>query len=798
MGNPDELQPLFLLSDEPIDSHATNAFENDPFARTVACAALGTKGPFTIGVYGGWGSGKTSALHASRTMIDADPAWSHVVTVEFNAWRFEREAHPIVPLVATIEREVAAKAAKLEAQGSGKHAEQIGWYKKAGMQCRAFLAGWQFKLKPEIGIPLIGKVAAEATWTAKDSLLQYAKLQEELRTLDGEHWSALRDSCLSLSVFDALDRVSDAVGHAAGDMSVNWPLVVVFIDDLDRCQADKAFELLESVKLVLCQPGFVFVLALNHAVVDGYLTYRAEKLYGKDHIKLHRSYLEKIVQLPLTMPSRSERFAGFAAHLIETRLSKAADPLLRDGLKRMAPLLALAADATPRTLVRTINGALLDIALRDPAEFPRELKSETPPYPKYTALCVVQRALERAIGADLTRELAQQDGLCAALLSDLTSGTYQAILAANSKGEQGKLEPAKPAFEWYDKVEELSSGSPRREEIVRLRAVVNAIEERAFLWKEQRDLSDTPTPGSALFTSNAGRYWLGNRAHRLAVMKAAVAAPVAQAGSLEGEQKSPVSETQLTPSRATDPETTAGVEEWMRAIAILGKTQRAAIERAACRNLELAPNAPLDEDAWGRVNAIKLTADPITDVGVAWLSHPDSGLRSLIELRISDTQVGDAGVAALAANDSGLRSLRKLELSGTQVGDAGAVAIAAEDTAIKDLAQLNLSFTGVGNAGAAALAAQNSGLKALRSLSLNGSQVTNAGLRELVRAETRLKGLTSLFLNFTRITDEGLTAIVDPDCGLTALTELGLEGTQVTDSGIEAVKARWPGIRIHR
>ena len=68
------------------------------------------------------------------------------------------------------------------------------------------------------------------------------------------------------------------------DVSV-FPRVVVFIDDLDRCQADKAFELLENVKLVLCQPGFVFVLALNHAVVDAYLTHLAETRYGKRTIR---------------------------------------------------------------------------------------------------------------------------------------------------------------------------------------------------------------------------------------------------------------------------------------------------------------------------------------------------------------------------------------------------------------------------------------------------------------------------------------------------------------------------------
>ena len=67
MPDPAPLQPLFLLHDEPIAGDIDNYFKPDPFATTIARAALGTKGPFTIGVYGDWGSGKTSALHEART-----------------------------------------------------------------------------------------------------------------------------------------------------------------------------------------------------------------------------------------------------------------------------------------------------------------------------------------------------------------------------------------------------------------------------------------------------------------------------------------------------------------------------------------------------------------------------------------------------------------------------------------------------------------------------------------------------------------------------------------------------------
>ena len=800
----DDLQPLFLLSDEPIDTHAKNAFGDDRFARTVATAALGTTGPFTIGVYGGWGTGKTSALHAARSMIDTAPQWQHVVTVEFNAWRFEREPHPIVPLVATIERAIADKAEKLEIEDPTEHKEKIGWYKQAGMKCRSFLAGWNFQIKSEIGIPLVGKVGAELGWSAKESLQHLADLQKELKSLDGEHWSALRESCLSLSVFDALDRVGEAVAGAAGPTKANWPLVVVFIDDLDRCQADKAFELLESVKLVLCQPGFVFVLALNHAVVDGYLTYRAEKIYGPKQIDLHRSYLDKIVQLPLVMPSRSEKFTAFAEHLIEERISKAADPALRKGLKSMARLFALSADATPRTLVRTINGALLDIELRDPSELHGELKDERPPYPIYSELCIVQRALERSIGPELTKELARNDMLCKAILENPEWGAYDAVRDHVGRDDRNETpESAGPVSAERKPGINARSERYRDEDVARWRDIEYALFANPFLWKEKEVVGGNAIPGTALFTSDAGKRWLGNREQRLSVMKAAVVVSVSQSGLADednGDDGDTLTSSTPEPQKSgpRGGESTDGVESWMRDIAKLDRRERKAIEYAARRNLGLSPNARLDSDAWRRVSGLNLFADPITDDAAVWLARPDSGFKSLTTLHLGDTRLTDAGVESLARSDTGLKSLTTLGLNIMRLTDAGVESLARSDTGLNSLTTLYLYNTQATDAGAESLARSDTGLKSLATLDLGNTNVTDAGVESLARSDTGLKSLATLDLGNTNVTDAGVESLARSDTGLKSLVSLSLGNTKVTDAGVKAIHARWPGINVFR
>ena len=66
----------------------------------------------------------------------------------------------------------------------------------------------------------------------------------------------LLDRTLYYNAFETIESV--AAEQAAGDDAVK---IVVFIDDLDRCLPPQALKLLESIKLVLAQRGFIFALA---------------------------------------------------------------------------------------------------------------------------------------------------------------------------------------------------------------------------------------------------------------------------------------------------------------------------------------------------------------------------------------------------------------------------------------------------------------------------------------------------------------------------------------------------------
>ena len=72
----------------------------------------------------------------------------------------------------------------------------------------------------------------------------------------------------------------------------------VFIDDLDRCLPENAITVLESLKLFIGHANCIFVLGMDHSIVEAGIQTRYE---GK--IKIDgREYLDKIIQVPFYLP----------------------------------------------------------------------------------------------------------------------------------------------------------------------------------------------------------------------------------------------------------------------------------------------------------------------------------------------------------------------------------------------------------------------------------------------------------------------------------------------------------------
>lgn len=78
-------------------------------------------------------------------------------------------------------------------------------------------------------------------------------------------------------------------------------MLVVFIDDLDRCLPDTIIETLEAIKLFLFVKGTAFVIGADERLIQYAVRQRFPELPGTA-VEVGRDYLEKLIQVPIRIP----------------------------------------------------------------------------------------------------------------------------------------------------------------------------------------------------------------------------------------------------------------------------------------------------------------------------------------------------------------------------------------------------------------------------------------------------------------------------------------------------------------
>ena len=237
------------------------------------------KPPQVFGVHGDWGLGKTSFLHQVRWYLTGDNPQDldegdairkavhkeRVQAVWFDAWRYHADAVPVVALL---------------------------------QEMRAQLEQKDFNAKR------IRDVAFRGTLLSLDELtkkigFQYAKFEQAGRQWDAENLAATLPSVsLRKNLQDTIRLLLPATDDESPDGASR---LVVFVDDLDRCEPEAAYRLLEGLKVYLTLDNCVFVLGLNQKAVEGAI---ANRLAGgltdvnarRDAQARAASYLEKICQ----------------------------------------------------------------------------------------------------------------------------------------------------------------------------------------------------------------------------------------------------------------------------------------------------------------------------------------------------------------------------------------------------------------------------------------------------------------------------------------------------------------------
>lgn len=279
-----------------------------------------TDTPITIALQGEWGSGKTSLMNLLRyNLCEVDNAPYYPIWI--NTWQYSLMKTPSQAIISILEGIINQIGALNPSTQKWEESKRKigGLFKKmavVGTKAAAGVVG--------IGSDVVGELFEGGESAASSDIMQ---LKEEISKL----------------ITDALERDGNKIGFT------------FYIDDLDRIDPPVAVEILELLKNIFDLEKCVFVLAIDYDVVIKGLKPKFGELTDANEREF-RSFFDKIIQLPFSMPVASynvDTFLVDALRKIEFfNEQELTDPALAEWLSEIT---RLSVGSNPRSLKRLTN-----------------------------------------------------------------------------------------------------------------------------------------------------------------------------------------------------------------------------------------------------------------------------------------------------------------------------------------------------------------------------------------------------------------------------------------------------------
>ena len=231
---------------------------------------ISAEGAFTIGIFGSWGSGKTTLMRKMQRQLDARFNGINSKTIWFNPWKYEGKEEIWNALIQSILREIANDKIITETR------------RKSILEICKRLALYAGRIGAKVPVALIEKFAGV-------SLSQ--DIGFDLKQLFGEDVN---------DPYCFINRFEEGFGNAVNDYVGQDGKLIVFVDDLDRCLPENALTVLESLKLYLDRANCVFIIGLDKRVIEQAVKQRYKSLVGVTG----KEYIEKMIQLNFFLPEK--------------------------------------------------------------------------------------------------------------------------------------------------------------------------------------------------------------------------------------------------------------------------------------------------------------------------------------------------------------------------------------------------------------------------------------------------------------------------------------------------------------
>jgi hypothetical protein len=260
--------------------------------------------PLTIGLFGDWGSGKSSILEVIKKDLEKE---EKTACLFFNGWVFEGYDDAKAALLETILKafEDEKKFGKGLKDEINKLFKSVNWMRVIGFGLKhiALPATAAFMTGGISVIPQLVNGLKDAAQNPKDlvSKIQGKGSEEFLKQFIKTDDDPVH--------FDVVRKFRDDFEKLLEKSKIEK--LVIIIDDLDRCLPDRIIDNLEAIKLFLNVKNTAFIIGADPRIVRHAIEHRyKEKIIDANaentNERLVNDYLEKLIQIPYTLPKLSD------------------------------------------------------------------------------------------------------------------------------------------------------------------------------------------------------------------------------------------------------------------------------------------------------------------------------------------------------------------------------------------------------------------------------------------------------------------------------------------------------------
>ena len=253
-----------------------------------------------VGIFGSWGRGKTYLFHKILFSLENNADSIKYVPVEFSAWKYRSIDSTWAYLYKTLEKSYFAE----ESENS---TSVVNKFKKI------FLLN-----KEKYGLfPIISFVLIMLVWSIfsllvdKDFLIRiiissvglitaikiaflFMKYKNPVASIFKQYFNIDNNITAVLGIQHEIQNQIKILLHTW--IKTKDKKIVLFIDDIDRCNIDQVSETLDGLRLILDDPDIYSKLIIIVAADDNIIKSSVELKYEvyKDDTDLYKQYLEKI------------------------------------------------------------------------------------------------------------------------------------------------------------------------------------------------------------------------------------------------------------------------------------------------------------------------------------------------------------------------------------------------------------------------------------------------------------------------------------------------------------------------